>query len=166
MYGETQSEVISRTRFDENSDLSTPYLGRVDITRVSKIKVEERFSISEQGYTVGKPLDGAQHLTLLDTGARKSLMSMTHYLHCKPFICYQNLHLKHRIWKNGELSIMSISTSILGHESISSLKLNVSLYLYNISITFGLNITVSKQIFVISKVSKFCTNLSFNVNVL
>ena len=38
MYEGIQSEVISTTRFDENFDLSTTYVGRVDITRVSKIK--------------------------------------------------------------------------------------------------------------------------------
>ena len=46
------------TKFDENSDLSTTYLGRRDTTRVSKIKAEEKFPISEQGYTVAKLLDG------------------------------------------------------------------------------------------------------------
>ena len=54
MYEGIQSEVISTTRFDENSNLSTTYLGRIDTTRVSKIKVEEGFPMSEQGYTVGK----------------------------------------------------------------------------------------------------------------
>ena len=49
-----QSEILSTTRFDENSHLNTTYLGRVDMTRTSKIKVEETFLISEQGYTVGK----------------------------------------------------------------------------------------------------------------
>ena len=37
--------------------------------------------------------------------------------------------------KNGDLSVMSISTSIFGQVPISSLKLNASLYLYNISMT-------------------------------
>ena len=60
MYKGIQSEVISTTRFDENSDLSTTYLGRIDTTRVSKIKVEEKFPISEQGYTIGKLLDGTE----------------------------------------------------------------------------------------------------------
>ena len=50
-------EILSTTRFDENSDLSTTYLGRVELTRASKINVEEGFPISEQGYTVGKLLD-------------------------------------------------------------------------------------------------------------
>ena len=58
MYEGIQSEVISTTRFDENSDLSITYLGRVDITRV--IKAEEWFPISEQGYVVGKLLDGTE----------------------------------------------------------------------------------------------------------
>ena len=54
-----QSEPIHTIRFDENSDLSTTYLGRVDTTRVSKIKVEERFPPSAQGYTVGYYLQKA-----------------------------------------------------------------------------------------------------------
>ena len=58
MYEGIQSEVISTTRFDENSDLSTICLGRINIARASKIKVEEKFPISEQGYTIGKLSDG------------------------------------------------------------------------------------------------------------
>ena len=58
IYSGIQSEILSTTIFDENSDLSTTYLGRVHTTRVSKIKAEETFPISEQGYTVGKLLDG------------------------------------------------------------------------------------------------------------
>ena len=34
------------------------YLGRIDITRASKIKAEEKFPISEKGYKIGKLLDG------------------------------------------------------------------------------------------------------------
>ena len=80
IYEGIQSEIISTTRFDENSDLSTTYLGRVDMTRVSKIKVEETFPISEQGYTVGRLLDGSGCQILLHTGTRKSFMSKSHYL--------------------------------------------------------------------------------------
>ena len=40
MYKGIQLEVISTTRFDENSDLSTTYLGRIDVARSSKIKAE------------------------------------------------------------------------------------------------------------------------------
>ena len=55
---EIQSEILSTTRFEENSDSSTTYLGRVDLIKNSKIKAEESFPISEQGYPMGKLLDG------------------------------------------------------------------------------------------------------------
>ena len=45
--------------------------------------IEEKFSITEQGYMVGKLLDGTECQILLDTGASKSFMSKSHYLHCK-----------------------------------------------------------------------------------
>ena len=54
------------------------YLGRIDMTRLDKIKVEERFPISEQGYTVGKPLDGVECQILVHTGVSKSFMFKTH----------------------------------------------------------------------------------------
>ena len=60
MYVGVKSEVLSTIKFDENSDLSTTYLGRIDMTRASKIKAEEKFPISEQGYTVGKLLGGTE----------------------------------------------------------------------------------------------------------
>ena len=60
MYKAIQSELISTTRFDENSDLSMTYLDRIDIMRASKIKAEETFPISEQGYMTGKLLDGTE----------------------------------------------------------------------------------------------------------
>ena len=40
--------MLSIPMFDENSDLSTTYLGRIDMTRASKIKAEEKFPISKQ----------------------------------------------------------------------------------------------------------------------
>ena len=49
MYEGIQSEIKSTTRFDENSDLSTTYLGRVDKERNDKLKAEESFPISEHG---------------------------------------------------------------------------------------------------------------------
>ena len=83
IYDGIQSEILSTSRFDENSDLSTTYLGRVDMRRVSKIKVEETLPISEQGDKVRKLLDGTECQILLDTGASKSYMCKSHYLHCK-----------------------------------------------------------------------------------
>ena len=47
------------------------------------IKVEEKFPISEQGYTIGELLDGTECQILLDTQASKSFMSKSHYLQCK-----------------------------------------------------------------------------------
>ena len=68
------SEVLCTKKFDENSDLSTTYLGGINMTRLDKIKVEERFPISEQGYTLGKLLDGTECQILLDMAASKSFM--------------------------------------------------------------------------------------------
>ena len=56
MYEGICLEILSTTRFDEKSDLRTTYLGKIDMTRGSKIKAEERIPISEQGYTVGKAI--------------------------------------------------------------------------------------------------------------
>ena len=83
MYEAVKSEVLSSTKFDENFDFSTTYLGMIDITRASKIKEEEKFPISKQGYTVGKLLDGTEYQILLDKGMSKSFMSNSHYLRCK-----------------------------------------------------------------------------------
>ena len=47
------------------------------------MKAEESFPISENGYTTGKLLDGTKCQLLLDTGASKSFMSKSFYMHCK-----------------------------------------------------------------------------------
>ena len=83
VYAGIQSEILSTTRFDENSDLSTTYLGKVDKSRNNKIKAEKSFPISEQGCTMGKLLDGTECQILIDTRASKSFMSKSHYLCCK-----------------------------------------------------------------------------------
>ena len=54
VYEGIQSEILSTTKFDENSDLSTTYLGKVDKSKNNKIKAEESYPISEQGYTMEK----------------------------------------------------------------------------------------------------------------
>ena len=53
------------------------------MTMSGKIIVEERFPMSEQGYTVQKLLDGTECQILFDTGASKPFMSKTHYLRFK-----------------------------------------------------------------------------------
>ena len=83
MYDGVKSVVLSTTMFDEKLDLSTKYLGRINMTRLDKIKAEEKFPISEQGYTVGKLLDGTECHIFLDAGASNLFMSKSHYLRCK-----------------------------------------------------------------------------------
>ena len=118
--------------------MSTIHLGRLDITRASKIKVEERFPISEQGYTAGKLLDGTECQILLDTGASKSFMSKSHYLHCKTIHTLQKFTSKtQRIQVgNGQfvsvLFIIPILIDIHGHRfeiytSVSEIHENVDL---------------------------------------
>ena len=46
VYEGIQSEIVSATRFNENSDLRTTYLGRVDKGSNSKLRAEESFPIS------------------------------------------------------------------------------------------------------------------------
>ena len=75
IYEGIHSEVVRSNRFDENSDISTTYLGRVNKENSNKLKAEESFPISEHGYTLGRLLDGTECQLLLDTGASKSFMS-------------------------------------------------------------------------------------------
>ena len=81
-YEGIQSEILS-TRFDENSDVGTTYLGKADRSKNNKIKAEESFPISEQGYTMGKLLDRTECQILLDTGGSKSFMSKSYYMQCR-----------------------------------------------------------------------------------
>ena len=75
-------EIVSFNRFDQNSNLSTTYLERVD-KKDQQLKVEESFPISEHGYASGRLLDGTECHLLLDTGASKSFMSKSFYMQCK-----------------------------------------------------------------------------------
>ena len=70
-------------KFNENSDLSIAYLGQTEMTRDTKIKAEERFPITGQGFASGKLLYGMECQILLDTGATKSYMSKSYYMRCK-----------------------------------------------------------------------------------
>ena len=53
VYEGIQSEIVNTTRLEENSDLSTTYLGKSDRSKNDKFKQEESFSISDQGYMLG-----------------------------------------------------------------------------------------------------------------
>ena len=84
VYEGIQLDIVSLNRFDENSDISMTYLGRIGhMESQDKLKAEESFPISENGYTMGRLLDGTKCQLLLDTGASKSFMSKSFYMHCK-----------------------------------------------------------------------------------
>ena len=83
MYEGVHVDVLYTNRFQENSDLSTTYLGQTKMIRETGIKVEEKIPIIGQGFTLGKLLDGIACQILLHTGASKSYMSKSYYLRCK-----------------------------------------------------------------------------------
>ena len=86
VYEGVYADVISTDRFNEDTNLSTTYLGQVDMTRSTDVKAEESFPITARGYTKGQLLDGTDCEILIDTGASKSYMSKSYFLQCK------NLH--------------------------------------------------------------------------
>ena len=76
VYERIQSDVVSSSRFDENSDISTTYLGKIENKEgQDKLKAEESFPISENGYMLGRLLNGTKCQLLLDTCTSKSFMS-------------------------------------------------------------------------------------------
>ena len=79
-YEGIQSEISQVTRFDDSTDFSMAYLGRIGQTRKSVIRAEESFPISGQGYTVGKLSDKTGCNILIDTGASQSYMSKSFYM--------------------------------------------------------------------------------------
>ena len=83
VYEGVYAEMVYANKFNENSDLSTTYLGQTKMTRDTKIRAEERFPITGQGFASGKLLDGTECQILLDMGATKSYMSKSYYLQCK-----------------------------------------------------------------------------------
>ena len=83
IYEGIHSEVVRSNRSDENSDISTTYLGRVNRENQHKLKAEESFHISEHGYPLGRLLDGTECQLLLDMGASKFFMSKSFYMQCK-----------------------------------------------------------------------------------
>ena len=83
VYDNIYAEVVMTSRFDENADLSTTHLGRIDMKRDEVMKAEESFPISEQEFVMGKLMNGKECQIFLDTGASKSYMSKSYYLRCK-----------------------------------------------------------------------------------
>ena len=83
MYEDVFAEVVTTIRFDENVDLSTTYLGKIGMKWEDIMKAEESFPISEEGFAMGRMLNGEECQILLDIGVSKSFMSKSYYLRCK-----------------------------------------------------------------------------------
>ena len=83
VYDGVYAEVISTNRFDEDTDLSTTYLGQIGMSRKREVKAEESFAMNAAGHTKGELLDGTKFQILIDTGATKSYMSKSYYMQCK-----------------------------------------------------------------------------------
>ena len=88
VYKGIQSDIVSSSRFDENSDISMTYLGRMGQEESQdKLKAEESFPISENGYTLGRLLDGTKCQLLLDTELvnllcqNHSICTVSHYIY-------------------------------------------------------------------------------------
>ena len=114
IYKGIQSEILNTTGFDKNSDLSTTYLGKPDRSKIDKLKAEGFFPISGQRYMLGKLLDGTECQLLLDTGASKSFMSKSYYMHCKSLhffakMCFRNTENTGRKWSVWQYIIYYLS---------------------------------------------------------
>ena len=83
VYEGVYAEIISSDRFDKDTDLSTTYLGQIDMTRDMEVKAEENFPITICGYMKGKLIDGMECDILVNTGASKSYMSKSYFMRCK-----------------------------------------------------------------------------------
>ena len=121
MYEKVFPEVVTTNRFDENIDLSTTYLGKIGMRREDIMKAEESFPISEQGFVIGRILNGEECQILLDTGASKFYMSKSYYLRCKALHDFSKFDLKtQRIQVGngqyvGVLFVIPVIIEICGH---------------------------------------------------
>ena len=88
VYEGVYAEMVYANKFNEISVLSMTYLGWTEMTRDTKIKAEEIFPITCQGFASAKLLDGMECQILLDTGVTKSYMLKLYYfgarlyMHC------------------------------------------------------------------------------------
>ena len=83
VYKGLYAKIVSSDRFDEETDLSTMYLGQINMTRDMEVKAEENFPITVHCCTKGKLLDGTECDILVDTGVSKSYMSKSYFMKCK-----------------------------------------------------------------------------------
>ena len=120
MYEGIYAEMVYTNKFNENSDISTTYLGQTKMTRDTKIKAEERFPITGQGFASGKLLDGTECQILLDTGPQNPTCQSLTICDAKLYMHYQNFLPTLRIQVgNGQyvsvLFVIPVVIDIHGH---------------------------------------------------
>ena len=110
VYEDIYAKIVYANKFNENSDLSMTYLGQIGMMRDTKVKAEERFPITGQGFASGKLLDGMECQILLDTGGTKSYMSNITICNEKLYMCYPNSLQTHREfkWEMDSMSVCSL----------------------------------------------------------
>ena len=150
MYEGVHVEIVYSSRFDEWSDMTMTYLDRTRMMRATKVKAEEKFSISGQGYILGKLLDDTDCQILLYVGASKSYISRLFYLKCK------TLYMLPKFASNtqriqvgngqyvGVLFIMPVTVHIHGHRfEIFTLVLEIH---ENIALVLGIKNVLSWKV--------------------
>ena len=83
VYEGVHAEIVSTNQFDEDTDLSTSYLGQMNMSRDTEVRAEERFPITARSYTRGELLNGKDCEILIDTGTSNSYMSKSYFRRCK-----------------------------------------------------------------------------------
>ena len=83
MFEGVYAEVITTDTFYEDTDISTTYLGQVDMARSTEVKAEKNFPMTARCCTRGQLLDGTDCEVLIDTGANKFYMSKSYFLQSK-----------------------------------------------------------------------------------
>ena len=71
VYQGLEWEILYIITFDKNSDLRTTCLDKEYMTGSDQLKAEERFPITNKGYTTGNLLHGAECHILLETETSK-----------------------------------------------------------------------------------------------
>ena len=93
VYEGVYAEMVYANKFNENSDLSTTYLGWSKMKRDTKIRAEEQFPITGQGFASGKLLDGTECQILLDTVPENHTCQNLTICDAKLYMKYQNFLL-------------------------------------------------------------------------
>ena len=90
VYEGVYAEMVYTNKFNENSDLSTAYLGQTKTTRDTKINAEERFPITCQGFHIRKIVEWQQNVNFCWTQVPESPTCQS------PTICDANLYMHYQ----------------------------------------------------------------------